>query len=419
MTSPDDPPSHILVTIEKTDSHLFHDFMSRLVGIRNLARTVIDEAHFALTHDSFRSIMHTLAWLGSINCQIILLSATVGPSLVEALFENFGITQYVVCREKTTRPNISYNVIRSPHPHQTLDVLVCKCLAQPGSDKAIIYCRSREETETTAKRLGLPSCHGSMQSSEINAVLDLLRTGQIRAMVSTTVLGASLDLWDLKWVFHLDYPYDMISYIQESGRVGRNPSMAAFSYVIVAEHSTPRYPTPDRFGGKLVYDWAKDSRLCRRWLMHLFNDGVAEPCSMMDRLSHLCDVCCTMQSIRPDRGIDNTSSADVIRRYNPPTLRTNSLALSLPKYPLVNPPPASSIPIQIASTHSRILYPGPHVTPKPFSSDIRRIRSTLDALAYQCILCWVLRKAAVHTDHLLQHCTRSPNIYTSHHPQWS
>jgi hypothetical protein len=240
---------------------------------------------------------------------------------VESLFDKFGITQYVVCREKTTRPNISYNVIRSPHPHQTLNALVSQCLAQPSSDKAIIYCRSREETETTAKRLGLPSCHGLMESSEINAVLDLLRTGQVRAVVSTTVLGASLDLWDLKWVFHLDHPYDMISYIQESGRVGRNPSMAAFSYVIVAEYSTPRYPTPDRFGAQLIYDWAKDSRSCRRLLMHLFNDGVAEPCSMIGRVSHLCDVCRATQSIRPDRGLNNTPSADVIRRYIPPTHR--------------------------------------------------------------------------------------------------
>jgi Lhr-like helicase len=320
-TSADDPPLHILVTIEHTDSHRFHDFMSRLVGARKVARAVVDEAHFALTHDLFRSVMHTLRWLGSINCQIVLISATVGPSLVEPLFEKFGITQYVVSREQTTRPNISYNVIRSPHPHQTLDTMVRKCLSQPGSDKAIIYCRSREETESTAKRLKLPFCHGSMQFSEINDVIDLLRTGKVGAVICTTILGAALDVWDLKWVFHLDHPYDMIAYIQESGRVGRNPRMSAFSYVIIAQHSTPRYPTPDRFGAKLIYDWANGSKLCRRWLMHLFNDGVAEPCSMMAGVSNLCDVCRTAQAVRPDRGIHHTPSVDVIKPYIPLTRR--------------------------------------------------------------------------------------------------
>ena len=69
--------------------------------------------------------------------------------------------------------------------------------------------------------------------------------------------------------------------------------------------------------------------------------------------------------------------------------------------------------------HSRILHPGPHVTPMPFSSEIRRIQSALDALAHRCILCWVLQKDALRPDHLLRHCSHSPNIYTSHHPQWS
>jgi superfamily II DNA helicase RecQ len=155
------------------------------------------------------------------------------------LFETFGITQYVVFREKTTCPNISYNVIRSPHPHQTLDNLVCKCLVPPGYDKTIVYCCSWEETELMAKRLDLPFCHSSMPLSKINTMLDLLYAGQARAMVSTTVLGVALDLCDLKWVFHLDHPYDMISYIQESGHVGRNLNMPTFPNVIIPQHTYP------------------------------------------------------------------------------------------------------------------------------------------------------------------------------------
>ena len=238
-TSPDTPPQHVLVTIENTDSNQFHEFVYRLVAAHRLARSVVDEAHFSLTHDSFRSVMHTLAWLGSVNCQIILLSATIGPSLVEPLFEKFGITQYVVCREKTNRPNISYNVVRSAHPRQTLDTHVRNALSQPGSNQAIIFCRSREESEATAKRLGLPFCHGYMSYEEIDSVLNLLRTRQVRAVVCMGTLGAALDVMELKWAFHLDYPYDMVAYIQESGRVGWNPRMAAFSYVIIPQYSSP------------------------------------------------------------------------------------------------------------------------------------------------------------------------------------
>jgi hypothetical protein len=123
----------------------------------------------------------------------------------------------------------------------------------------------------------------------------------------------------LKWVFHLDHPYDMVSYIQESGHVGRNLQMAAFSYVIIAQYSTPRCPTPDWFGAKLIYDWANNSKSCRRWLMHLFNDGIAEPCSMMEQVSNLCDVCRAMQSVCPDCGNHAAPPADIIKQYIPPT----------------------------------------------------------------------------------------------------
>ena len=280
-TSPDRPPRHILITIEHSESVPLHLFIDSIVARRLLSLVVVDEAHLALTHDSFRAVMDTLKWLGSIPCQILLLSATVGPSLVEELFAKFGITQYVVCRERTSRPSISYNVIRTQTPPATLDAKFLAAMVQPGSHKAIIFCRSREDAELTGQRLGLAFCHGSMTKAEINAVLERLRTGQVRAIASTTVLGVSLDIPELRWVFHLDYPYDMLSYIQESGRSGRQPSSPSFSYLILPIHSYPRIPSPDRFGVRLIHDWANNTKLCRRLLMQLFNDGAAEPCSMM------------------------------------------------------------------------------------------------------------------------------------------
>jgi hypothetical protein len=316
-TSPDTPPQHILATIEHTDTARFHKFVARLVAARRISRAVADEAHLALTHDSFRAVMDTLKWLGSIGCQIVLLSATVGPSLVENLFEKYGITQYTICREPTARPNISYNVIRTKHPQQTLDARVREVLNQPGNDKAIIFCRSRDDTQSTAERLGLPFCHGYMQREEINAVLDQLRNGAVRAIVCTSVLGVALDVMELKWVFHLDYPYDMIAFIQESGRVGRDRNMAAFCYVIIPQYSTPHVSLPDRFGARLVQHWANNAKICRRLLMQLFNDGVAEPCAMMTGVSNMCDICAAAISVPPERGASNTPSDDIIKPYLP------------------------------------------------------------------------------------------------------
>lgn len=308
-------PLHILVTIEHFESNRLYDFLTSLVRARRISRLVVDEAHLALTHDSFRHIMQTLYWLGSMSVQIILLSATAGPSLVEDLFAKFGITQYTVCREPTQRPNISFNVVRSSNCAKTLDQMVREVLGTSLDGKVIVFCRSKEVTEETAKRLGHPYCHGAMTEDEIEEVLKPFRSGQARCVVCTTVLGVCLDLPDILWVFHLDYPYDMMSYIQEAGRAGRTPGIAAWSYVIIPEDQLPKLPNPDRFGAKLIIDWANDKETCRRWLMQLFNDGVAEPCAMLGRVAHLCDVCNARRSTRPDRGAPSTLTTTSIDRY--------------------------------------------------------------------------------------------------------
>lgn len=317
QTSVADPPQHILVTIEHFDTNAFHQFIMALVYGRRISRLAIDEAHLALTHDSFRDIMDTLHWLGSVGVQIVLLSATVGPSLVKDVFDKFGITQYVVCREKTHRPNISFNVIRTSNCAATLDQMVTRVLQESTAGKALVFCRSKEEAEATATRLGVPFCHGLMTKEEIDQVLEPFRAGEVRCVVGTTVLGVCLDLPDVRWVFHLYYPYDMISYIQEAGRGGRTPGTLAWSYVIIPEYGIPNLPVHDRFGAKLVVDWARDDKQCRRWLMQLFNDGVGEPCAMLGRSVHLCDVCKAQRFTRPERGVPHTLSSARIDPYLP------------------------------------------------------------------------------------------------------
>jgi hypothetical protein len=154
-----------------------------------------------------------------------------------------------------------------------------------------------------------------MTKNEINAELDKLRTGEVSALACTSVLGVALDVQDIKYIFHLDYPYDIISYIQESGRCGRAEGMLAYLTVIIPKGSSIEFPKPDLFGACLIHDWAGDNRHCRRWLMHLFNDGVAEPCSMMRGVTNLCDVCHAESSVVPMRGVTQSCTEDMIEPY--------------------------------------------------------------------------------------------------------
>jgi superfamily II DNA helicase RecQ len=211
------PPQNILATIEEFDKQQFHKYIIDLVDSRLLARLIVDEVHLAMTHASFHDVMDTLTWLGAIGIQILLMSGTVPPSLEVLLFKKFGLMNYIICEEKTSRPNICYSIIMVSDIYEELQLRFKQLGTMSGSQKAVIYCQSKEAAATTSRCLGIPHCDRMMSRSEINEVLTKLRMGAVKAVVCTTVLSVALNVSDLKYVFHLDYPYDMLSYIQESG----------------------------------------------------------------------------------------------------------------------------------------------------------------------------------------------------------
>lgn len=429
-TSHTHPPSNLLVSIEVTEATSFHSYTSRMFSSRRLSRFVVDEAHLGLTHDAFRAVMSTLHWLGSANVPIVLLSATVGPSLVKDLFAKYGITRSTVFRERTHRPNLSYNVTRTPKPEEELAVAYHGLMSLPGTSKALIFCRTQLEAERMARNVGIPHCHGAMPAESIHALITQLRVGTIRAIACTGILGVALDIPDIRWVFHLDYPYSMTDYIQEAGRAGRSPGSAGFSYVFLPPTHTHRIPKEDRFGVRLVRDWAADDVTCRRWLMQLFNDGVSEPCSMMQGTSHLCDNCTRASLKAPARAAQHTLPSDLITPYLPiqprqPDSPNRTAALPFSRaapafstYPSSTIPSDSSLPIQMASQHARIAFPPRPPQELPFSTQLRVIKRSLDVLSHVCIFCWLNRVDPSKADHLLRDCPGTFNTRASRKSDW-
>jgi superfamily II DNA helicase RecQ len=194
----------------------------------------------------------------------------------------------------------------------TLSHKVKEALASSTTDKVIIYVRSQSDAIRVGKDLHVDYAHAGKTKEQIDDILGRYRRGEIRVVVSTPLLGVALDLPDIKWAFHLSYPYNMVSYIQESGRPARLPGTTGFSTIIAPERRTLRkgeqpnrrpdeYDTPDRFGSQLVQVNADQNTFCRRLLMQLLNDGVAEPCTMMRGSVNLCDVCKSQMGVCPER----------------------------------------------------------------------------------------------------------------------
>jgi superfamily II DNA helicase RecQ len=288
-------PRHILAAVEQSQAPEFQDYVLQLVVLGLLARIIVDELHLILTHASFRSVMDTIQWAGSHNVQIVGQTA---PSLEASAFVKLGITNYVVCRSKTACPNILYNVIHAFDAQSKLKELVQVALDRSPTSFVIVFVRGKPESISLATYLGGIACHSDLIDGEVNEVLQQLRDGSTRIVVSTTILGVSLNVPSISDVIHFGYPWDYLSYTQESGRAGRIREEKAWSTILISLRSAkPKYPDPDPFGVWLMVDWIHQDSICRRIGLMTFNDGVAEPCAALDGgITHLCDVC---QAISP------------------------------------------------------------------------------------------------------------------------
>jgi superfamily II DNA helicase RecQ len=285
------PPSTILVSVESTQWGVFKEFVKKLLFNDYLARVIVDEAHLALTHAMFREIMKTLQWIGSLDVQIVLLTATLPISLEGDLLDTFGLTTCYTSRAETSRPNIAFNVVRSPSSSldQTVKDEYGKAFAYSSSNRILVFCLSKREARLTAQQLGIPHCDADHTQEEIDALLKRFREGDVRAISCTSLLGVGLDVPNLTHVIHRGYPRDAIAFTQEVGRLGRG-SERCWSIVVLSCLPAPPVPC-GRFGERLVQVSMECRDHCRRLLIQQFMDGQAKSCLLLGEMAHLCDVC--------------------------------------------------------------------------------------------------------------------------------
>ncbi len=404
------PKANVLVTVELTQLPQFKDYVANLRAKDRLARIIVDEIHLILTHSAFRSVMDSLAWIGAAGSQIVLQTATLPPVLQERLLKAVGITTCQVVRTKTCRPNISMHVIKCKSELLQNVVKECfaKALAYSTEGRVIIFCRSKAKAEEMAGLLQIPICHSGMDPKQVDATLNELFWGTKRAVASTTLLGVAVDIPQVTHVIHVERPYDIISYAQEAGRGGRDSARSpAWSYIILPQglsKTKEEDGDQDVFGRQALEEILQDDHTCRRLAMQVFLDGTAEPCSMMNGIAHLCDVCTAQSSNMPDR---RTSSAfpwtSVDRVLQSLPLGPRPSPPELHSYYSSNPPPPSSVHLQTATAHASHHQPAAK-PPNDVSRQLKTAHHLLDRLALTCVTCWLGRFKGVGYNHLSADC---------------
>ncbi|MBP0965769.1 MAG: DNA helicase RecQ [Oscillospiraceae bacterium] len=164
---------------------------------------------------------------------IAAFTATATPAVRRDIFEQLRLNDPVTVVNGFARDNLFFEMKRQPNDAEKL-LDTAGFLRRMGADNGscgIIYCSSRERTETVSRSLsGLGfSClpyHAGMSAVERQQSQNAFLSGQCRIIVATNAFGMGINKPDVRFVLHYNMPASPEAYYQEAGRAGRDRKAA-------------------------------------------------------------------------------------------------------------------------------------------------------------------------------------------------
>jgi ATP-dependent DNA helicase RecQ len=206
---------------------------SFLQSLHHLAPTLlaVDEAHCVSQwgHD-FRPDYLCIGRLRNLfpGVPLMALTGSATPAVRTDIEQLLRLRNPARFHTSIDRPNIRL-LVRESHSRPGDCAAALKRI--PGQS-AIVYCRTRRQTETIARQLrneGIPAAayHGGLPAEQRTAIQQAWMHKNPAVIVATTAFGMGIDQPDVRLVIHYDLPENPEAYYQEIGRAGRDGKTAA------------------------------------------------------------------------------------------------------------------------------------------------------------------------------------------------
>ncbi len=259
----------------------------------------IDEAHcISSWGHHFRPEYQRLHALKSIfpEIPIIALTATADRAVRSDIAELLHLRNHKMFVSSFDRPNLSMAVLPGRKKWEQLMPLVFRYPGQSG----IIYCQSRNGTETLAQKLrdhgiNATAYHAGLDPETRHQAQDDFIQGRVHIVCATIAFGMGIDKADVRFVVHYSLPGNLESYYQEIGRAGRDgkPSETVLFYSFrdiqvqqgfIEDIDNEQYKAIQQAKLQRMQEFA-EAQVCRRKiLLSYFSEVTLENCGN-------CDVC--------------------------------------------------------------------------------------------------------------------------------
>jgi ATP-dependent DNA helicase RecQ len=258
----------------------------------------IDEAHCVSQwgHDfraEYLGLNALKEWLPGVPRMALTATATLATR--DEIVARLELDSPRVFVESFDRPNIRYTVQSKTDARRQL----LEFLRNHRGESGIVYCLSRDKTESTAEWLveqgfeALPY-HAGLPSETRAAHQRRFLVEDSLVIVATIAFGMGIDKPDVRFVVHLDLPKSVEAYYQETGRAGRDGEPAdawmvyglqdvvQLSQFVAASAADEQHKRRERAKLDALLGWCEVTECRRRPLLEYFGEPRADACGNCD-----------------------------------------------------------------------------------------------------------------------------------------
>jgi ATP-dependent DNA helicase RecQ len=298
-------PRLILTNPETLNTRRARDLLEGVA----VSHLVIDEAHcVAEWGETFRPAYLELgAAIHALQPQVVTgFTATASPDILSRINTHlFADSGYHLVRGNPDRPNIRYAVLPVASKSAALRTLLAAdeggapaptadVRARPGAARprprlrpAVVFCKTRGRCERSALELRraldddrIRFYHAGLSREEKTAVEEWFLRSPDGVLIATCAYGMGVDAPGIRAVIHRDLPPTVESYLQESGRAGRDGEPAqAIVLAGPSEMATAASTAGTRWSGFLAGDRCRRAVLVEALGAHL---DVCPGCDVCD-----------------------------------------------------------------------------------------------------------------------------------------
>jgi len=157
--------------------------------------------------------------------QTLLFSATIDDSVMKTIGGEVKDPKFVEIAHKGTAAETVEQFVIPVSQNQKTELLEY-VLDEKGSEKVIVFTRTKARAEILAERLNregfsAEAIHGDRSQGQRSRALKQFKEGRVDILVATDVLARGIDVSGVDHVINYDVPMDPEDYIHRIGRTGR------------------------------------------------------------------------------------------------------------------------------------------------------------------------------------------------------